>query len=151
MILVAFSHGLRATEVIDIIKDDLADGKLDVHRLKGSYRTVQPLVEHELELLNEKKALLEFTRNLAGNQRLFPVTRQTFWNIMRRHCETASIPIRLAHPHTLKHTTAMQSIHLAGIENVRRYLGHKSMASTGEYLKVSDEEASAHVQRALKG
>ena len=30
-----------------------------------------------------------------------------------------------------------------GIENVRQYLGHKSLASAGGYLPVRDEEASA--------
>jgi len=32
----------------------------------------------------------------------------------------------------------MQTIASAGIENVRQYLGHKSISSTGAYLKVSD-------------
>lgn len=43
----------------------------------------------------------------------------------------------------------MQTIHSAGIENVRQYLGHKSMSSTGEYLKVTDEAASAAIREAL--
>jgi hypothetical protein len=33
---------------------------------------------------------------------------------------------------------------------VRQYLGHRSMASTGEYLKRTDAEASAAVAAALK-
>lgn len=149
MILVGVNHGLRATEVISIQKDDIRDGMLDVHRIKGSLHTVQPLIEHSNPLLNEKAALIAYARPLSGKQRLFPVARQTFWNIMQRHGETAGIPVRLRHPHTLKHTCAMQTIHAAGIENVKQYLGHRSMASTGEYLKVSDEQASAAVQRAL--
>jgi hypothetical protein len=40
----------------------------------------------------------------------------------------------------------MQTIKTAGIENVRQYLGHKSIASTGSYLRVNDEQASAAVQ-----
>jgi site-specific recombinase XerD len=45
----------------------------------------------------------------------------------------------------LKHSIAMQSIREAGIENVRQYLGHRSISSTGAYLKVTDEAASAAV------
>jgi site-specific recombinase XerD len=56
-----------------------------------------------------------------------------------------------AHPHVLKHSIAMQTIEHAGIENVRQYLGHKSISSTGSYLKVTDAEAAASVQRALLG
>jgi hypothetical protein len=41
----------------------------------------------------------------------------------------------------------MQTIRSAGIENVRTYLGHKSIASTGSYLQVDDDAAS----RAIAG
>jgi integrase len=37
----------------------------------------------------------------------------------------------------------------AGIENVRQYLGHKSIASTGAYLRVNDQQASLAVQGVL--
>lgn len=43
MILVTFRHGLRATEVVSLTRDNFADGYLDVQRLKGSNRTVQVL------------------------------------------------------------------------------------------------------------
>ncbi len=149
MILVAYWHGLRASEVIAITRDDLADGHLAVRRLKGSLRTVQPLVEHPNPLLDERRALLEFSAEMYGNQKLFPIARQRFWEIVQRHGKAAGLPARKCHPHILKHTIATQTIHSAGIENVRQYLGHKSMSSTGAYLKVSDSDASAAIQRAL--
>ena len=43
----------------------------------------------------------------------------------------------------------MQTIKKAGIEMVRQRLGHKSISSTGEYLKVTDEDASAAIADAL--
>jgi integrase/recombinase XerD len=150
MILVAFSHGLRASEVVAIVRDDIADGFLTVQRLKGSLKTTQELIESEDPLLNERKGVFDYTRGMAGNQRLFPIGREYFWKLMRRYAEQAGIPSHKRHPHILKHSIAMQTIHSAGIENVRQHLGHKSIASTGEYLKVSDSEASAAVQRALK-
>jgi integrase/recombinase XerD len=150
MILVAYWHGLRASEVIAITVDDLKDGYLTVQRLKGSNKTVQQLVEHSDPLLNERVGLIDYTRGMLGNQKLFPICRQTFWSIVRRYAKAAEIPAHLAHPHILKHSIAMQSIHSAGIENVRKHLGHKSMSSTGEYLKVSDSDASNAVVGALK-
>jgi integrase len=151
MILVAFSHGLRASEVIGLTRDDIADGHLNIQRLKGSLRTVQPLMEDADPLLDEAQALTDYAANLLGNQRLFPVSRQRFWQIMQQHCRTARIPERLRHPHVLKHTIAMQTIGSAGVENVRQYLGHRSGSSTLEYLKVSDAAASSKIQSALKG
>lgn len=147
MILIAFSHGLRASEVVALQRDDIADGHITVARLKGSLRTVQPLVRDENPLLDEHPALFAFAH---GKQRLFPIHRQHFWRLMQRYASAAGIPERLRHPHILKHTIALQTIRTAGIENVRQYLGHKSMSSTGAYLKKSDAEASAAIGEALK-
>ena len=150
MILVAYQHGLRASEVIAITLKDLADGVLSVRRLKGSLHTVQPLVEDDDPLLNERFELIEYSRRMQPNQRLFPLTRQRFFQIIRERGAEAGLPIRKLHPHALKATIAMHSIHSAGIENVRQYLGHKSISSTGAYLKVTDADASAAIAAAKK-
>ena len=150
MILVAYSHGLRATEVVRMKRDAIESGHITVARLKGSLRTVQPLVEDPNPLLNERQALSAFFASIPGKQRLFPVCRQHFWRLVQRYAKAAGIPKRKRHPHILKHTIGMHTIHSAGIENVRQYLGHKSMASTGAYLKVTDAEAAEAVSRALK-
>lgn len=151
MILVAFWHGLRATEVVGFTRDAISDGYLTIQRLKGSYKTTQALMEHSEPLLNEKSALIEYALKSSFNQPVFHITRQHFWRLFQGYAKDAGIPAHLAHPHILKHSIAMQTIHIAGIENVRRHLGHKSIASTGAYLKVSDEVASKAVMDALKG
>lgn len=149
MILMAFSHGLRASEVVALTKDSICGDHLDVRRLKGSKRTVQPLLTSDNSLLDERTAVFEYVAQLRGNQPLFDITRQHFWRLFRRYCQAAKVPKHLAHPHILKHTIAHQVIHSAGIENVQQYLGHKSLSSTGAYLKVSDAEASEAVRRGL--
>ena len=152
MILVTYNHALRASETLAIVRDDLRSGHLDVRRLKGSLRTIQPLVEHSNPLLSERAALLEHSRSLLNTQRLFPISRSAFWRLMQRHCATAGIPEHKRHPHALKHTRcALSMANKAGIENVRQVAGHKSIASTGAYLRVSDSAAFAAVTAALKG
>ena len=69
MILMAYCHGLRASEVIAIRRHDIKDGCLGVRRLKGSKRTVQPLLEHENPLLNERLAAFEFIEKLHRNRK----------------------------------------------------------------------------------
>jgi site-specific recombinase XerD len=148
MCLVGFWHGLRASEVCGITASDVQDGHLTVARLKGSLKTIQPLIRHGNALLDEATGISEFlaARSFwAPNQKIFPITRQHFWRCVRRHAKTAGIPIRKGHPHIFKHSIAMHTIHSAGIENVRRYLGHKSIASTGAYLQVSDSAASSAI------
>jgi integrase/recombinase XerD len=149
MIVVAFNHGLRASEVVALTRDSIQDGFLTVQRLKGSLKTTQELIAHAEPLLNERQPLFDYTREMLGNQRIFPISRQQFFNVMRKHGATAGLPKHLAHPHVLKHSVAQQTIVKAGIENVRQHLGHKSISSTGEYLKVSDADASAAVRGAL--
>jgi integrase len=149
MILLAFNHGLRASEVIAIRRDDVRDGYLTVQRLKGSLRTVQPLIRHSNPLLSELPALFDYASDFFEKQKLFPLTRQRFWQLVQEYGERAGIPKHLRHPHVMKHSIAAQTIHTAGIENVRQHLGHKVMSSTGEYLKVTDEAASAAVRTAL--
>lgn len=157
LLLVAFWHGLRASEAVNLTPENFRDGFLSVQRLKGSMRTVQPLVEDEDELLNERAAIetwLErhnsFHRGNGRCERLFPISRVQFYRLMRRYGRLAGLPQHLAHPHVLKHTIAMLSIRNAGIENVRQYLGHRSISSTGEYLKVSDEAASSAIAAAAR-
>jgi type 1 fimbriae regulatory protein FimB len=155
LFLVSFWHGLRASEAVKLTPANFTDGFLDVQRLKGSFRTIQPLVEDPDELLNEKRAVEAW---LAGHrerhngggrsERLFPISRVQFFRLMRRYGRLAGLPKHLCHPHVLKHSIAMQSIRQAGIENVRQYLGHRSISSTGAYLKVSDDAASSAIASA---
>lgn len=149
MILVAYLHGLRATEVVTLREDAVADGAITVKRLKGSLKTTHPLLSSPDPLFDERRPLIELARKSKRGERLFPLTRSAFRHRMRKYCLAAGIPARKAHPHALKHSIALQAIHEAGIEHVRQYLGHKSMSSTGQYLRVNDQEAAAKVAEAL--
>ena len=151
MILVAFWHGLRASELVALKANDLEDGFLTVRRLKGSLKTVQPLMAHEDPMFNERSALIEYAHGMHGNQRLFNLNRCGFWRVVQKHGAAAGIPRHKAHPHALKHAIASQMIDSAGIQNTRQWLGHKSISSTGEYLRVTDGQAAAAVVKALGG
>jgi hypothetical protein len=58
---------------------------------------------------------------------------------------------RTSDSHVLKRTIAAQSIESAGIRNTRQWLGDKSISSTGEYFRVTDEAAETPVCRAVGG
>src|ERR1035437_5626889 len=65
MIVVAYKHGMRASEVCNLRVDDIdmKNGSIVIERLKGSLRTNQAVTEHRGEpLLNEFKALREWLR-----------------------------------------------------------------------------------------
>jgi len=83
MILVAFLHGLRVSEVLALTPDNIVDGHLDVRRRKGSMRTKQPLFSHENPLLSVRDPLIAFAGKLRKASRLFPISRATFWRRMQ--------------------------------------------------------------------
>lgn len=164
MVLVAFWHGLRASEVVgqkdketgEIIGGikgrDIQNGHVKVKRLKGSMATVQPFVKHDDPDLDEYERLTALAELVPMNTRVFQMTRFGFNKLMKRAGKKAGIPaFKRIRPHILKHSIAMQLVKKkVGIEIVRQRLGHTSIASTGHYLIVDDDEAAEAVAEAMK-
>ena len=143
MILLAFNHGLRVSEVIGLTHANFKDGYLTVQRLKGSCKTSQKLLANEAELL---------AQHMPASGLLFPICRRTAWLRIKKLGTAAGIESIKCFPHVLKHTTAM--LGLQGgmkINELQTYLGHKSGASTMAYLKVSDDEACNAFAAAMGG
>lgn len=158
MILVAFWHGLRASEVTGLTDDSVQDGFLVVTRLKGkrkgkgkSVRTTQELVTHADPLLDERAPLIDLARKSNRHERLFPISRQQFFNLMRKYGALAGLPKHRCHPHALKHSIAMQTIDKWGVHRVQKWLGHKSIASTGMYLHADEDVLSAEIAEVATG
>jgi integrase/recombinase XerD len=152
MILVAFWHGLRASEVTGLTPDNVRDGRLRVKRLKGRKKpitTTHPLVRHPEPLLDERDALIDFAAKSTPRRPIFGVRRKQFYNLVRKYGAIAGLPRDKCHPHALKHSIATQTIDAVGIHRMQRYLGHKSISSTGIYLNVTDQQASDAVADAL--
>jgi integrase len=66
MILLAYRHGLRASEICDLKLGDLdmKAGCLSIRRLKGSLHTTQPIYRHKGQpLLDEQAALRTWLRD----------------------------------------------------------------------------------------
>ncbi len=93
---------------------------------------------------NERDPLFAFAAKANPRLLIFPVTCATCYNIVRRHGKTVGTPRRPRRPHTLSTPQPCKALIRRGQSNdaARRYLGHKSKSSTGEYLKVTDEQAA---------
>lgn len=144
MVLLGWRHGLRASEIVGLrVGDfDMVGGFLTVGRLKGSLRTTQALFPDEIAALpavlaGKGPADFVFPGRKAGTA----FSYAGFYDRFRELCKDLEFPEHLSHPHVLKHSTGMVVIK-KGIEFCRQYLGHRSIASTGAYLRVSDAEAS---------
>lgn len=159
MILMAYSHGLRASEVTNIKLSDIQDGSLTIVRLKGSNKTVQPLVPHRGQpLLDEVKALKEYLKVRAkdGGDVLFPsmkggaMGRQQFYTLFKHYATLSMLPESKRNPHILKHTAANHLIR-AGLDVafVQARLGHADINSTMCYVTLNDTEVAEKAHDAL--
>jgi integrase len=149
LIRVGFLHGLRISEILDLTKESIRDGYINVQRLKGSLPTIQPWVKHPDKELSEYEGLAAIYGTLKTREKLFKMTRNGAYKLIQRAGVKAGIAKHKLHPHALKHSCAMETINKSGIQNVRQWLGHKSISSTGEYLKVSDEVAAKEIMKSF--
>ena len=161
MIVLAYKHGLRASEVCNArLGDvDLKNGNFTVDRLKGSLRTTQAVTEHRGEpLLNEQKALREWLRHRRddGSDFLFlsqkggRLDRSQFFRLFQSIAATAGLPPEKRHPHALKHSIASHLVSAnVNLALVKQQLGHKSIGSTMRYITTSDQQASKATASAL--
>ena len=161
MCLIAYRHGLRASELCNLkLTDiDLRACTISIRRLKGSLFTVQQITGHRGEpLLDELLALKTWMKErpvesgdaLFTSQKGGHLTSGQFWRIFQTVSERAGLPASKAHPHILKHSLAS---HLVGanvnLAVVQQFLGHRSISSTMRYVSVSDIQASAATRDAL--
>ena len=161
MILLAYRHGMRASEVCSLRLDDLdlRNGCIVVERLKGSLRTTQAITGHRGEpLLDELKALREWLRQRPndGSDFLFVsqkggrLDRSQFFRIFKSVATAAGLPPEKRHPHVLKHSIATHLIQAnVNLALVKTQLGHKSINSTMRYIATSDKQASQATTTAL--
>jgi type 1 fimbriae regulatory protein FimB len=161
MILLAYKHGLRASEVCNLRLDDvdMKNGSIVVERLKGSLRTTQAVTEHRGEpLLNELKALREWLRERTddGSDFLFTsqkggrLDRSQFFRLFKAIASQAGVPAEKQHPHALKHSIATHLVSAnVNLALIKQQLGHKSIGSTMRYITTSDQQASKAAATAL--
>src|SRR5664280_3468636 len=154
MIVTAYKHGMRASEVCNLRVDDLdlKNGSILIQRLKGSLRTTQAVTEHRGEpLLNEHRALREWRqqRRDDGSDFLFTsqkggrLDRSQFFRLFQAIAGEAGLPAEKQHPHALKHSIASHLVSAnVNLALVKQQLGHKSINSTMRYITTSDQPVS---------
>jgi type 1 fimbriae regulatory protein FimB len=143
MLLLAFRHGLRVSELINLrMADlDLNTGRLFVRRLKGSLSTSHPLEGDEIRAL---RAWLRQRINApcCNSPLVFvsergPMTRQAFNYICTKIGKRAKLSINV-HPHMLRHSCGF-ALANKGCDTrlVQDYLGHRNITHTQIYTRTA--------------
>jgi type 1 fimbriae regulatory protein FimE len=136
-ILLAYRHGLRATELCTLrwAQIDLRHGRLHVNRVKGQ-EAVHPLHRPELRAL----------RPLQGNSPYVfvteagtPVTTAWFLRMIQRTGVAANLPFQV-HPHMLRHSTGYKLANDGqDTRSLAHYLGHRNLQSTARYSALAPD------------
>jgi integrase len=140
MILVAYRHGLRASELADLRWDqvDFATATLHVRRVKQGSPSTHPILGDELRWLRrlqreqEPKSPFVFT-----SERGTPFTTAGFARMVERAGAEAGFAFK-AHPHMLRHACGF-ALAKRGHDTraLQAYLGHKNIQHTVRYTELS--------------
>ena len=163
MILLAFKHGLRASEVCALKTSDvdLKNGTITIRRLKGSLKSSQdlldlpgqPLISEKRVLrawLDERVTYRDASDYLFLSQKGGKLDRSAFYRVFQQIAERAGLPAGKRHPHCLKHSLGFYLVEQGvSLPSIQQTLGHKSLASTGVYLKVTDDKANKDTAKAF--
>ena len=140
MILVAYRHGLRASELLDLRWDqvEFRTATLHVRRVKQGTPSTHPILGDALRALRrlqreqEPKSPFVFT-----SERGAPFSTAGFARMIERAGVEAKLPFK-PHPHMLRHACGY-ALANAGHDTraLQAYLGHKNIQHTVRYTELS--------------
>src|SRR5215471_1344156 len=137
MILIAFRHGLRAAELVDLRWDQINLGRnacLHVRRVKNGMPSVHPLQGDEMRALRALKRESSF---LFVSERGAPFTTAGFAKMIARAGIEAGFKFGV-HPHMLRHACGYALANRGhDTRALQAYLGHKNIQHTVRYTELS--------------
>jgi len=138
MILIAFRHGLRASELCGLQWSDVEfeTGTLHLRRTKGGTTATHPLLGDELRALRSLKRDAK-SPFIFVSERGAPFTVSGFAKLVERAGIEAKLPFKV-HPHMLRHATGY-ALANRGVDtrSLQAYLGHRSIQSTVRYTELA--------------
>jgi site-specific recombinase XerD len=140
MILVAWRHGLRVSELVDLRWDqiDFASATLHIRRVKQGTPSTHPIMGDELRALRrlqreqEPASPFVFTSERAG-----PFTTAGFARLMERAGVEAGLLLKV-HPHMLRHACGFALANKGhDTRALQAYLGHRNIQHTVRYTELA--------------
>ncbi len=148
MLETLYATGLRVSELVSLRLHEVSFD-MGIVRVfgKGGKERLVPLGEHAIDWL--KRYLAEARPALLGlrqsddlfvTARAAAMTRQAFWQLIKRYAQTSGIdPARLS-PHVLRHAFATHLLnHGADLRVVQLLLGHSDISTTQIYTHIARE------------
>ena len=141
MVLLAYRHGLRASELSALRWEqvDLVHGLLHVARVKNGMPSVHPLTGKELRALRRLQREQEPGRYVFMSERGAPMSPVGFRRMLERLGKAAKMAFGV-HPHMLRHACGFKLAN-QGVDtrSLQHYLGHKNIQHTVRYTELSPD------------
>jgi type 1 fimbriae regulatory protein FimB/type 1 fimbriae regulatory protein FimE len=139
MVLVAYRHGLRAAEVLDLRWDqvDFKTATLHVRRVKQGTPSTHPILGDELRALRRLKREQERSAFVFTSERGASFGTAGFARMVERAGVEAKFGFKV-HPHMLRHACGYALANRGhDTRALQAYLGHKNIQHTVRYTELS--------------
>ena len=140
MLLVAYRHGLRASELVDLRWDqiDFRTAFLHVRRVKQGTPSTHPILGDELRALRRLQREQDpMSRFVFTSERGAPFSTAGIARMVERAGGEAKLGFK-AHPHMLRHACGYALANRGqDTRALQAYLGHKNIQHTVRYTELS--------------
>jgi len=141
LILIAYRHGLRVSELVALRWEqvDLKAGLLHVRRLKNGTDSTHPLRGPEIRALRRLRRDYPETPYVFVTERKGPLTTSAMRKIVTRAGELAGLAFPV-HPHMLRHATGYKLANDGqDTRAIQHYLGHRNIQHTTRYTELAPD------------
>lgn len=138
LITFLWMSGVRITEAVSLRKKniDFQNYVMTLRWLKSRKYKERVAPIHT----NLRDLLQVYTAAMKSEDRVFPVSRQTGWNITQKYLG--------GNPHKLRHSFAVNWLRCDGnLVTLHRILGHSKIQTTMEYLKIVPQDQGKELQK----
>lgn len=133
ILLTLWRTGMRASEVINLRKEDIKEKTIIIRQGKGNIDRTIPL-DKELGILF---GFYMETKKLKPKDKLFNLKVRQLRNIVYKYAPD-DLDI---HPHTFRHSFAMYCLKSGmNLRSLQKILGHSSLTTTEIYLKMTGKD-----------
>jgi integrase len=139
MIRLAYRHGLRAKELVELswARINLDEAVITVKRAKGGKDGDHPLHGDDVRALRRLRREHPHSQWVFVTERGDPFSTDGFAALVRRAGERAKLPLRL-HPHMLRHACGYKLANDGkDTKSLSAYLGHKNIQNTMRYTELA--------------
>lgn len=148
IVYLAARYGLRRSELVHLRLEDIdwRAGTLRVRQSKTKQALVLPLTDEAGDIIYR---YLREARPPSPHRELFlrqcapvePLTAGAVGHLLKVHVARSGLPLGRVHPHALRHSLAVHLLREGvPVKAIGDALGHRSVESTGIYLRLSIDE-----------